>query len=70
MVMEMGGIESVLLWFNGYGKRHYAAEIFINPERPFMNMGSEIIYRDEAEEIKELKGWILVYGRHKVGKTF
>jgi len=43
---------------------------FINSERPFINMGSEIIYRDEAEEIKELKGWILVYGRHKVGKTF
>jgi uncharacterized protein len=35
-----------------------------------MNMGSEIIYRNEAEEIKELKGWILIYGRRKVGKTF
>ena len=36
-----------------------------------MNMGSEIvIYRSEASEIRELKGWILLYGRRKVGKTF
>jgi AAA+ ATPase superfamily predicted ATPase len=38
-----------------------------------MNMGSEsseIIYRDEADDIKLLKGWILIYGRRKVGKTF
>jgi AAA+ ATPase superfamily predicted ATPase len=35
-----------------------------------MNMGSEIIYRDEADEIKKMKGWILIYGRRKVGKTF
>jgi hypothetical protein len=31
-----------------------------------MNMGSEspeIIYRDEADDIKLLKGWILIYGR-------
>jgi len=33
-------------------------------------MGSEIIYRDEANEIKNLRGWILIYGRRKVGKTF
>lgn len=33
-------------------------------------MSSEIIYRDEANEIKELKGWVLIYGRRKVGKTF
>ena len=33
-------------------------------------MGSEIIYRDEADEIKKMKGWILIYGRRKVGKTF
>ena len=33
-------------------------------------MGSEIIYRDEADEIKKIKGWILIYGRRKVGKTF
>lgn len=33
-------------------------------------MGSEIIQRDEAEEIRELKGWVLIYGRRKVGKTF
>jgi AAA+ ATPase superfamily predicted ATPase len=35
-----------------------------------MNMGSEIIYRDESDEIKKLNGWILIYGRRKVGKTF
>jgi predicted AAA+ superfamily ATPase len=35
-----------------------------------MNMGSEIIYRDESDEIKKIKGWILIYGRRKVGKTF
>lgn len=35
-----------------------------------MNMSSEIINRDEAGEVKELKGWILIYGRRKVGKTF
>lgn len=35
-----------------------------------MNMGSEIIYRDEADEIKNIKGWVLIYGRRKVGKTF
>ncbi len=33
-------------------------------------MGSEIIYRDEVDEIKRLKGWIVIYGRRKVGKTF
>ncbi|MFZ3169101.1 MAG: AAA family ATPase [Candidatus Methanoperedens sp.] len=33
-------------------------------------MGSEIIYRDESDEIKKLNGWILIYGRRKVGKTF
>ncbi len=33
-------------------------------------MGSEIIYRDESDEIKKIKGWILIYGRRKVGKTF
>lgn len=33
-------------------------------------MHSEIIHRDEAEEIRKLKGWILIYGRRKVGKTF
>ncbi len=33
-------------------------------------MGSEIIYRDEANEIKKIKGWLLIYGRRKVGKTF
>ncbi len=33
-------------------------------------MGSEVIYRDEADEIKKIKGWILIYGRRKVGKTF
>lgn len=36
-----------------------------------MNMGSEMkIYRNEADEIKKLRGWILIYGRRKVGKTF
>ncbi|CAG0965864.1 hypothetical protein METP2_01084 [Methanosarcinales archaeon] len=35
-----------------------------------MNRGSEIIYRDESDEIKKLNGWILIYGRKKVGKTF
>jgi AAA+ ATPase superfamily predicted ATPase len=45
-------------------------QTFINPEPPFMNMGSEIIYRDESDEIKKLNGWILIYGRRKVGKTF
>jgi hypothetical protein len=35
-----------------------------------MNMGSEIIHRDEADEIKRIKGWVLIYGRRKVGKTF
>lgn len=36
-----------------------------------MNLGSEmIINRDEAREIEGLKGWILIYGRRKVGKTF
>lgn len=33
-------------------------------------MGSEIIYRDEADEIRKIKGWVLIYGRRKVGKTF
>lgn len=33
-------------------------------------MGSEFIYRDESDEIKKIKGWILIYGRRKVGKTF
>ncbi|MCX9085401.1 MAG: AAA family ATPase [Candidatus Methanoperedens sp.] len=33
-------------------------------------MGSEIIYRDESDEIKKINGWILIYGRRKVGKTF
>jgi len=33
-------------------------------------MSSEIIYRDEADEIKKMKGWLLIYGRRKVGKTF
>ncbi len=35
-------------------------------------MGSEswTLYRDEADEIKKLKGWVLIYGRRKVGKTF
>lgn len=33
-------------------------------------MGSEIIYRDESDEIIKLNGWILIYGRRKVGKTF
>ncbi|MCG2728647.1 MAG: AAA family ATPase [Candidatus Methanoperedenaceae archaeon] len=33
-------------------------------------MGSEIIHRDEADEIKKIKGWVLIYGRRKVGKTF
>jgi AAA+ ATPase superfamily predicted ATPase len=33
-------------------------------------MGSEIIYRDESDEIKKLNGWILIFGRKKVGKTF
>ncbi|MBU4265806.1 MAG: AAA family ATPase [Candidatus Altiarchaeales archaeon] len=34
-------------------------------------MGSEIIIRrDEADEIKEMRGWTLIYGRRKVGKTF
>jgi len=33
-------------------------------------MGSEIIYRDESDELKKLNGWILIYGRRKVGKTF
>lgn len=33
-------------------------------------MSSEIIYRDESDEIKKLNGWILIYGRRKVGKTF
>ena len=33
-------------------------------------MGSEIIPRDEANEIKEIEGWVLIYGRRKVGKTF
>jgi hypothetical protein len=45
-------------------------EIFINPEPPFMNLGSEIIYRDESDEIKKLNGWILIYGRKKVEKHF
>ncbi|CAG0969218.1 hypothetical protein METP3_01337 [Methanosarcinales archaeon] len=35
-----------------------------------MNMGPEIIYRDESDEIKKLNGWILIYGRRKVGKIF
>jgi len=36
-----------------------------------MNMGSEIVIgRDEADEIKETRGWLLIYGRRKVGKTF
>jgi AAA+ ATPase superfamily predicted ATPase len=36
-----------------------------------MNMGSEMkVDREEANEIKKLKGWILIYGRRKVGKTF
>ncbi len=26
--------------------------------------------RDEADEIRRLKGWLLLYGRRKVGKTF
>lgn len=33
-------------------------------------MHSEIIYRDEADEISKMKGWVLIYGRRKVGKTF
>ncbi|MBI5871902.1 ATP-binding protein [archaeon] len=28
------------------------------------------IFRDEANEIKKLKGWLLIYGRRKTGKTF
>lgn len=44
--------------------------IFINPEPQFMNMDSEIIKRDEAGEIRGIKGWTLIYGRRKVGKTF
>jgi AAA+ ATPase superfamily predicted ATPase len=35
-----------------------------------MNVGSEIIYRDEADELKSWKSWTLMYGRRKVGKTF
>src|SRR5574341_2416270 len=35
-----------------------------------MNMSSETIYRDEVDEIKSIKGWTLIYGRRKVGKTF
>jgi len=35
-----------------------------------MNVGSEIIYRDESDEIKKLNGWIIIYGRMKIGKTF
>jgi AAA+ ATPase superfamily predicted ATPase len=33
-------------------------------------MGSEIIRRDEKDEIKKIPGWVLIYGRRKVGKTF
>lgn len=33
-------------------------------------MGSEIVQRDEADEIKKMEGWLLIYGRRKVGKTF
>ena len=33
-------------------------------------MSSEAIYRDEVDEIKGIKGWTLIYGRRKVGKTF
>lgn len=33
-------------------------------------MGSEFIFRDESDEIKKINGWILIYGRKKVGKTF
>lgn len=33
-------------------------------------MGSEIIHRDEADEIKKIPGWVLIYGRRKIGKTF
>ncbi|EDY34218.1 Archaeal ATPase superfamily, partial [Aciduliprofundum boonei T469] len=36
-----------------------------------MNMGSRIVVnRSEAEEIKSMGGWILLFGRRKVGKTF
>jgi len=36
-----------------------------------MNLGSEMmIDRAEAEEIRNLRGWVLLYGRRKVGKTF
>lgn len=33
-------------------------------------MDSEIVKRDEAGEIKGIRGWVLIYGRRKVGKTF
>ncbi len=34
-------------------------------------MGSGIVvHRTEAEEIKSIGGWILIFGRRKVGKTF
>ncbi len=47
------------------------ANIYKNCEPLFMNMGSGIVvYRDEANEIERLNGWILLYGRRKVGKTF
>ena len=29
-----------------------------------------ILKRDEAEEIKKLLGWLIIYGRRKTGKTF
>ncbi|EDY36532.1 Archaeal ATPase family [Aciduliprofundum boonei T469] len=36
-----------------------------------MNMGSRIVVnRSEAEEIKSIGGWVLIFGRRKVGKTF
>jgi len=44
---------------------------FLYSESQFMNMGSEIIiHRDEVDEIEKMRGWILIYGRRKVGKTF
>jgi hypothetical protein len=45
-------------------------ERFKFSEPQFMNMSSEIIFREEAKDIKKLRGWILIYGRRKVGKTF
>ncbi|MCD6383651.1 MAG: AAA family ATPase [Thermoplasmata archaeon] len=36
-----------------------------------MNMGSRIVvHRTEAEEIKRIGGWVLIFGRRKVGKTY